>query len=78
MMRKLIPMNLKKPQPSLDDVLTKIAQANDLEISEIIQAVIRRYSRVFPDWEVVFLSLPLQPDERKKLLEQTIAQLRKL
>ena len=40
------------------DMLTRIEEADDCEISEIIRAVIRRYQRVFPDWEVVFYSLP--------------------
>ena len=75
-MRKLIPWKTEKVHPSLDEVLIKIEQANDLEINEIIQSVIRRYNAVFPDWEIVFLSLPLQPQERKLLLEQTIAQLK--
>jgi hypothetical protein len=59
------------------DILAGIEQANDLEISQIIQAVIRRYKTVFPDWEVIFLSLPLQPETRAELLEEAIAQLKK-
>ena len=59
----------------LQDILLQIEQADDTEISEIIQAVIRRYKTVFPDWEVVFLSLPLEPAARTAVLEQTIEQL---
>lgn len=77
-MRKLIPWKHNNPQPTLDDILEKIEEADDLEINEIIQAVIRRYKSVFPGWEVVFLSLPLQSKEREQMIERTIEQLRKI
>ena len=77
-MRKLIPLDSKESQPTLDAVLAKIEHSNDLEVNEIIQAVIRRYKLVFPDWEVIFLSLPSQEKERKEVLEQTIEQLKKI
>ena len=62
----------------LENILERIEQADDFEINEIIQAVIRRYKLVFPDWEIIFLSLPVQSEERKLLLDQTIDQLKKL
>lgn len=58
---------------SLDAVLAKIAQADDFEISQIIQAVVRRYRQVFPDWQVVFLSLPgTDQKARNKQLRETL------
>ena len=60
-------MDLEK---NLSGVMDRIGHADDIEINEIIQAVIRRYQRVYPDWEVVFLALPKNdPVERKRLLE---------
>ena len=76
-MRKLIPWKNRNTQVKLDDILNQIGQADDLEINEIIQAVIHRYNTVFPDWEVIFLSLPLQSKEREQLIEQSIEQLRR-
>ena len=59
---------------ALAGVLDRISHADDIEINEIIQAVIRRYQRVYPGWEVVFLALPKNdPEERKRLLESILA-----
>lgn len=52
------------------EVLTKIRQADDIEINQIINAVTQRYKEVFPDWEVTFLSLPKNdPDACLRELE---------
>ena len=57
----------------LRDTLMQIEKANDLEINEIIHALIRRYQKVYPGWEVVFLSLPKDdPAERKRILEHAL------
>lgn len=62
---------------TLTAVLSKIRQADDLEINEIIQAVIGRYEAVFPDWEVMFLSLPKNdPAERSRSIEAIYALLK--
>ena len=53
-----------------------ISRADDFEISQIIQTVIRRYSVVYPDWEVMFLSLPKEPEERREQLEQMLGTLK--
>ena len=52
----------------LRDVLTFIAQADDLEINEIIDALTARYKAVYPDWEVAFLSMPLNDPERRRAI----------
>lgn len=78
MLKQILQKTKSVSQPTLLNVLERIAQADDFEINEIIHAVIRRYKLVFPDWEVIFLSLPIQAEERKLLLDQTIDQLKKL
>ena len=57
-------------------LIDAIGSADDLEMTEIVQAVIRRYSKVFPSEEVVFLSLPREPIQRKKQLEIMLEKLR--
>ena len=58
---------------SLDQVLTFIHQADDTQINEIIQAVVKRYARVFPDWEVIFLSLPRNnPAKRREMIQSAL------
>ena len=61
--------------PSFDSLLDKIETASDLEISQIIQAVIKRYHHVYPGWDVSFLALPKDPGERKTHLQAAIRQL---
>lgn len=56
-----------------NEVLSKIVQADDIEISEIIKAVIRRYEAAYPDWEIIFLSLPKHdPVERCQRIEEAL------
>lgn len=53
--------------------LDKIQCANDSELSEIIKAVIRRYTVLRPDWEVMFFSLPRNDaGDRCRCIEETI------
>jgi len=55
------------------DILEEIEQADDRRITKIIQAVIRRYGKVFPDQEVVFLSLPTEDrQERQQVLRHAL------
>ena len=78
MLKQILQKTKSLSQPTLFNILERIEQADDFEINEIIQAVIRRYKLVFPDWEIIFLSLPVQSEKRKLLLDQTIDQLKKL
>ena len=57
-------------------LLTHIEHADDQLIQEVIQAVIRRYSGIFPDWEVVFYALPKDPEKRRQEVERLIHMLR--
>lgn len=43
---------------SLEDTLKRIEKADDLELNEIMEAVRKRYSVRFPNWEVLFISCP--------------------
>ena len=55
---------------SLEDVLKCIETANDYEINEIMEAVRKRFSAAFPDWEVIYLSCPKNDaTQRKQTLE---------
>ena len=40
------------------EMLTQIASAEAQELSKIVQAVLTRYGVLFPEEEVIFLSLP--------------------
>lgn len=62
----------------LKDVISKIRDANDAEISEMIKAIVQRYEAVYPGWEVLFLSLPKDdPDQRRRYLEAAFGILQK-
>lgn len=59
---------------AFSSILKAIEQANDLEINDILDTVIRRYRQVYPDWDIVFLSLPTSNlEERRRILQQSIA-----
>lgn len=60
----------------MEELLAQIEQADDIQISRIIRAVIRRYGIVYPDHEVVFLSLPTNdPVERELVLRNAMMML---
>ena len=52
----------------ISHVLSYIAQADDGQLNEITSALTARYKVLFPDWEVVYLSLPLRDPERREQL----------
>ncbi len=54
-------------------VLEWIASAGDFELSEIVRATLDRYRVLFPEEEVVFLSLPLRDqEERAAILRRAV------
>ena len=58
---------------SLEHILSFIHQADDAQISEIIQALILRYGQIHPDWDVSFLSLPKNdPIQRQQMLRSIL------
>ena len=49
-------------------ICKQIEKSNDRELSRIVQAVLSRYRVLYPDEEVIFLSLPIHDrEERAKL-----------
>jgi len=60
---------------SMDDVIERICYASDLEINRILDAVTLRYCRLFPEWDILFLSLPKEPEQRRSQLEQMLRML---
>ena len=52
----------------LSEVLSFIAQADDGQLNDITTALSARYKSLFPDWEVVYLALPLHDAERREQL----------
>ena len=52
----------------LSEVLSFIAQADDSQLNDITTALSARYKSLFPDWEVVYLALPLHDAERREQL----------
>ena len=51
---------------TLEDIILFISQADDTQLNEITSALTARYKVLFPDWEVVYLALPLQDLERRE------------
>ena len=51
---------------TLKDIILFISQADDTQLNEITSALTARYKTLFPDWEVVYLALPLQDLERRE------------
>lgn len=60
----------------LKNILKQIEAADDIEINQIIDAVTRRYLTVFPDEEILFLSVPRDPEKRNAQLALMLEQLK--
>ena len=52
----------------LAEVLSFISQADDAQLNDITRALSARYKTLFPDWEVIYLALPLHDAERREQL----------
>jgi hypothetical protein len=53
----------------MDDLIKEISKADHAMLSEIVQAVIKRYGILHTDWEILFLSLPKYDcKERERIL----------
>ncbi len=59
------------------DLVEEIAIADEVEIEELLKAVLDRYAVLFPDWEVSTISLQKSSD-RNVQLDRMIALLQKL
>lgn len=49
------------------DLIEKIAQADAVEIEELLKAVLQRYAVLFPDWELNTISLQKSCDRNKQI-----------
>lgn len=61
----------------MQELIKAIEKLNEYEIEETLQAVLRRYGELFPDWEVSTISLQKNED-RIEQLDRTIAFLEKM
>ena len=59
------------------DLLTMIANVDDMEIEQVVNATIKRYRELFPDWEIRIVSLEKAKD-RITQLDSEIAFLQRL
>ena len=60
---------------TIDDVLEYIDRTDDLQLSEIIRAIIHQYNEVHPDWEISFLALPKNDSLQREQMLLSILQL---
>ena len=56
----------------MEKVLARITEADDLELTALADAIMRRQKQLHPDWEGVYISFPLKwPEECKQILLRT-------
>lgn len=58
-------MDKKYRAPEFEQALTMIENATDYEIGDIMRSVIKRYKNLFPGWQVMFLSVPVDNEEER-------------
>lgn len=58
------------------EIIKQIEQAGELQLDEIITAVIHRYNALHTDREASFLSLPTDPKTRNEELEEIFRYIR--
>ena len=49
------------------NLLEEIAKVDGMEIEKILHAVRRRYAVLFPDWEVIMISIEKSVDRNEQL-----------
>ena len=49
------------------DIFDLIDRLTDREIGEVVDAVLRRYSDLFPDWEIATVSINKKEDREEQL-----------
>lgn len=59
------------------DLVEAISKASDVEITELLTAVLQRYAALFPDWEISTFSLEKSAD-RNEQLDRVIATLQSM
>ena len=68
-------MNQYEPKTA-EDIVRQIEQADELQIDEIVWAVVRRYNALRPAQISTFLTVPANPQDRDAELESIIALIR--
>ena len=51
----------------MEEILQKIARADEAQASELLEAVLRRYAELYPDWDVGTISVQKSKDPKKQL-----------
>ena len=59
------------------DLVEEIAQADEMEIIWLLDAVVRRYGQLYPDWEISTIALEKSFDPKEQI-EKMIAMLKKI
>ena len=55
-----------------EKLLKMISEADEENISSMIKAIIRRQKQLYPEWEPVYLSFPLnRPEECRMIMDTT-------
>ena len=62
----------RKPDLPLSELVERIHDADDTQIRLVIDAVIERFGRMYPDWEVMFCSLPKNDPEARRIHAQRL------
>ena len=62
---------------SVEDIVKQIEQADEIQLNDIISAVIHRYDMLHPDREGSFLSLSTDPYQRSQEMEGILRFIRK-
>lgn len=59
------------------DLAKAVEQADETQIDGILQAVLRRYAELFPDWEVSTVSV-CKSEDRNEQIDRMIGTLQKM
>ena len=59
------------------DLVEEIAQADEMEIESLLDAVVQRYAQLYPDWEISTISLEKSTDPKEQI-EKMIAMLEEI
>ena len=61
----------------MEDIVKQIEQADEIQLNDIISAVIHRYNMLHSDREGFFLSLSTDPHQRSQEMESILRFIRK-
>lgn len=59
----------------MDEVIRAIEQTDIENMQDLLQATMKRYRELYPQWEIMFISADTQAtDERSKIMLEIISQ----